>query len=554
MNGTLINDGTITGGAGGDGGSGGNGGAGGDGGDGGHGLAGSSPPTYIYIPYGTASNPHSESVAEIQSTPANGGAGGMGGTGGNGGNGGVGGNGGAGVSLQDATLVNSGSITGGNGGNQGAGGTGGEGGSGGSGGAGADGGTTYYNCDPTLVSCPANTVITAEDGVDGAHGASGSGGAFGAGGNGGVGVLAQGGADIVNSGTIAGGKADGGTGPSAAAVLLQGNGNTLTLEAGSQISGAVVSQGNNTLSLGGDRNAAAGNTFTLSGLSVGGQYQGFSQFAKTGSSTWTVTGNGGAFAKSMTVAAGKLVFDATGTVADGTTVSGGELDLGSGSRLGGSVTVASGAAVRVTGANVTWNGTFADNGAYISDPSSQVFSNLDIGSSGYLQGGSADVFDVLNNFVNDSTQNSLWSTAQSTLEFSGLSGTTHEAVLAGLGGVGAVNNFSWGALTLSAGNSLDLTAGPGNALYVDYLNLQGGSSQLSDLFASTGVTLYYNANDPRNAYLLDSAYQLGGGGALDPYAGFSGGTGTVAEPGALALMLAGLALVGVAVRRRAARL
>lgn len=559
--GVLLNQGTIAGGNGGNGGSGGNGGAGGTGGDGGEGFssisvtfAGEAPGTFVFNPPG-ACGPLLDGVGDcidadvydVVETGKVGGEGGIGGVGGNGGNGGNGGAGSAGVTVQNATVINTGTVLGGNGGNAGSGGAGGAGGSGGNGGKGSREGTC------TNMSGPLCFLQTrAADGADGADGPSGGAGAFGGGGAGGVGVLAEGNANIVNAGTITGGRADGGTGASAAAVLLQGNGNTLTLEAGSQINGAVLSQGSNTLALGGDQNAPAGNTFNLSSLSPGGQYQGFTSFAKTGASTWTVTGNGGAFAQTMNVSGGTLDFNANGSVSGGTTVSGGQLDIGAGAQLGGNVTIDTGGTVRVTNANVAWTGTVVNDGSYISDPSTQTFTNLDIGASGYLQGGASDVFNILGNFSNLSTQNTLWNTTLSTLEFTGASGTGHQFWLAGMPGTGFSNNFSWGSLVLWSGNTLDLGVGSGDALYVNTLDLQGGLTQISNLTAASGATLYYNVNDPQNAYLLGGSYQLDGGGGLDPYQGAFSSSGSVPEPGTLVLFAAGLLTLAAAatLRRR----
>lgn len=102
---------------------------------------------------------------------------------------------------------------------------------------------------------------------------------------------------------------------------------------------------------------------------------------------------------------------------------------------------------------------------------------------------------------------------------------------------------------LGAGNTLDLGQGSGSALYVNHLDLQGGSSQITDLLASSGTTIYYNANDPLNAYLEDKTYSLAGGGSLDPYQGAAGSPPAgVPEPGTLGLL--GMALTGLALAKR----
>ncbi|UPG96766.1 autotransporter domain-containing protein [Luteibacter aegosomatissinici] len=110
-------------------------------------------------------------------------------------------------------------------------------------------------------------------------------GIAGAAGVAGVGVIATGDATITNSGLISGGLNSDGS--RANAVELSGGGNNLILEAGYQFIGQVISQGGDTLTLGGDTDA------TLSTAAIGsGSLQtirGFNTFAKTGNSTWTLT-------------------------------------------------------------------------------------------------------------------------------------------------------------------------------------------------------------------------------------------------------------------------
>jgi outer membrane autotransporter barrel domain len=90
---------------------------------------------------------------------------------------------------------------------------------------------------------------------------------------------------LVNSGSIIGGIA-GNSGPRSDAVLFTGGTNTLELRAGSAITGNVdANTGSNTLALGGD----ADSTFDASLIGPTAQYQGFTRYAKTGASTWSLT-------------------------------------------------------------------------------------------------------------------------------------------------------------------------------------------------------------------------------------------------------------------------
>jgi hypothetical protein len=186
--------------------------------------------------------------------------------------GGAGGGGGYGVVLgvnADTEVLNSASVNGGKGGAGG----GGSGGSGGSGGIGA-----YFVNGGTL---------TNEGDIAGGNGGVHGSGTYGDGsdGNGGAGIVG-GDLAITNSGSITGGL--GGDGVTRAnAITFTGGTNSLTIEAGSAMTGNVVAfSANDTFALGG----ATDQSFDVSQIGAAAQYRGFGHFAKTGSGTWTLTG------------------------------------------------------------------------------------------------------------------------------------------------------------------------------------------------------------------------------------------------------------------------
>jgi fibronectin-binding autotransporter adhesin len=198
-----------------------------------------------------------------------------GGANGNGGNGGTGGAGGAGVSGSSFTLINSGSIVGGAGGQ------------GGIGGAGASNG-----------SAPA-----------------GSAGADGAGGAGGVGMVSTGNSIVITSGHIGGGL--GANGTQADAADFSGGNNMLEIDAGYSVTGNVVSSsgttnGGDTLALGGTTDASF-DVDQLGRVGSPAQYQGFANYLKSGTGTWTLTGNGNV-SETWAIANGTLAGNANSLV------------------------------------------------------------------------------------------------------------------------------------------------------------------------------------------------------------------------------------------------
>ncbi|UFZ04325.1 autotransporter domain-containing protein [Bradyrhizobium ontarionense] len=207
-----------------------------------------------------------------------GGIGAPGGVANNNGHGGNGGDGGYGVYVTGpSVLTNSGAITGGAGGNGGdalnstqsrAGGDGGNGGIG-----------VYFTSGGTLIN--SGSITGGAAGVRGLGQTGAYDGIFGSAGDGVRGANLT----IVNSGTISAGTDLLGPVPPNA-ITFTGGSNVLEIWASSIINGNVAGTGTDTLRLGG----AANGTFDVSSIGASAQYRGFSNVAKTGAGTWTLTG------------------------------------------------------------------------------------------------------------------------------------------------------------------------------------------------------------------------------------------------------------------------
>jgi hypothetical protein len=204
---------------------------------------------------------------------------------------------------------------------------------------------------------------------------------------------------------------------------------------------------------------------------------------------------------------------------------------------------------KVTHTTAVYNGTFTNNGAYISDPATQYFNDLIVGKNGYLVGQYNDYFYINGNFINNSTMNTDWNTMHSNLSFITGLDNLHDLYLTGIdyGALmsGYSDNFSWGELDIT-GNIIYLYDGNdivGGALYLrKILGLDISGNLITNIYGIDGLNIYYLANLPSNWYLHGLEYGLEGGGHLIPIKG-------VPEPSTMLLLGSGLLRL-VALRKK----
>lgn len=159
--------------------------------------------------------------------------------------------------------------------------------------------------------------------------------------------------NITNSGTIRAGTGQNAIGWQTGVTPTTGK-LTLELQAGSVIEGNVVANASGTNDV---LRLSGSSDWTLDGgLGSASQYRNFDRLEKTGSSTWTIAGSGD-FSGSTTISEGSLIVNGS--------LAGSAVTVASGARLGGSGTV--GATTLASGSRITPGnsiGTLTVNGAY----------------------------------------------------------------------------------------------------------------------------------------------------------------------------------------------
>ncbi|MCI0151918.1 autotransporter-associated beta strand repeat-containing protein [Paraburkholderia sediminicola] len=421
-----------------------------------------------------------------------------GGAGGNGSAGGGGGGGGAGAVGTTGTVSVTGSLLGGNGG------TGGNG--SGTGGGGGQGGAGFVANGSDIGMVNSGTIY-------GGNGGGGGGGGSGAGrpGSGGTGIVGV--SSVVNSGVISGGLSGDGA-VRANAIEFTGAANTLELRRGSTITGNVVGAlgGTNTLVLGG----AVNDTFDTSSIGSAAQYRNFTDFEKTGTSTFTLTGttsqktswsvlggtlaisadaNLGASSGGLTLDGGTLQTTATFSTARPTTLNagGGTFDVQTGTTLTNSGVLSGAGAFRKT-----------NSGALVLTGNSIYTGGTTIGAGTLQLGSGGTTGSIVGNVTNNGT-----------LAFNRSDASAFAGVISG---AGAVSQIGTGVLTLTGANSYS----GGTSISAGTLQIGNGSTSGSIVGNVTNnAALVFNRSDAFN------------------YAGTVTGTGALTQAGTGATTLTG---------------
>ncbi|MDB4453185.1 VPLPA-CTERM sorting domain-containing protein, partial [bacterium] len=203
---------------------------------------------------------------------------------------------------------------------------------------------------------------------------------------------------------------------------------------------------------------------------------------------------------------------------------------------------------KTTDTNVTFAGSYTENGIYISDPSDNYFQDLLIGENGSLVGGVGDNWHVSGDLINASTQASSWNTNDASLFMSGAGNQLLELSAEDLGAslLGYDDNFAWGELHVGSGIDLTLADGnaeEGGALYVGLFNYGGPVDFSAFVMAAifSDYNIYYDADLAGNSYLMGNTFALNGSGSL---------IGISSVPVPAAAWLFGSALAGLLVARR----
>lgn len=343
--------------------------------------------------------------------------------------------------------------------------------------------------------------------------------------------------------------------------------NTGTIEGIGSVANAITNQGsiegrNGTLTLSGtltntvDGTLAATNGGKLLVLGTFGNNQGIINLSGGTFDTNNKTlVNNGQISGYGTFRTGGLTNNSKMVLAGGTATVNGAFTNNSVLEVSHAPAVFTGAVVnngvfKTTGATVTFVGSYTENGLYFSDPSTNIFTDLVVGTNGYLVGGVGDQFFVSNDFINGSTRNTDWDTDLALLRFIAGGDSVHTFKLAGadLGALdsGFNDNYAWSSLELALNQQLYLQDGnavSGGALYVGALTgavLNAGT--ISNIHGN-GFNIYYDPDNAANAYLGGHSFALADGGVLAAAA-------PIPEPETYALMLAGLGLVSFMAQRR----